>query len=81
MNIRIRLQDYINRKKAQMQRGIVVTQQMHAEKERKKLMKARYYEPGTLNYGLHHRQSVGEFMKDAYERRKQMREEKYGDKD
>jgi len=64
----------------QMQRGIQVTRQIHDEKERKKIMKAKFYEPGTLNYGLFHKQKITDFMQAAYDRRKQLREEKYGPK-
>lgn len=58
----------------QMQRGRVVTEQMKAEKYRKKAEKMKYLEPGTIRYGLVHRQGVLDLMKDAYERRKNKRE-------
>ena len=73
-----RLNNWINKKKEQMQKGIVVTRQMHDEKERKKFEKAKLAPIGSLRYGLHHQQTISEFMKDAYEVRKQRREEKYG---
>jgi hypothetical protein len=56
-----------------IQRGRVVTEQMKAEKLRKKSEKIRYLEPGTIRYGLVHRQGVTDLMRDAYERRKSKR--------
>lgn len=58
----------------QIQRGRVVTEQMKAEKVRKKLKKVKLYEPGTFRFGLHYRQNIGSFMKDVKERRKRKRE-------
>ena len=60
----------------QIQRGKEVTEQIRAEKLRKKKQKMKLVEPGTIRYGLHYKQSVGDFMKDAYERRKQKRHDK-----
>lgn len=71
-----RLQDKKKSMQDQMQRGRERTEQMKAEKRRKKLGRAKYLKPGTFRYGLHYRQGVGSFMKDVKERRKQRREEK-----
>ena len=57
----------------QMQRGREKTGQMKAEKLRKQKQKAKYLEPGTFRYGLHYKQSVGDFMDDVRERRRQKR--------
>ena len=59
-----------------MDRGIKVTEQMKAEKLRKKIKQAEDSGPGTIRYGLVHKQSVKDFMKDAYDRRKTMRDVK-----
>ena len=56
---------------AQMQRGREKTEQMRAEKLRKKIDKAKYMEPGTFRYGLFHRQGILEFMKEVYKRRQE----------
>ena len=53
------------------QKGIERTEQLKAEKLRKKQNNAKYLEPGTFRYGLHYRQGVLEFMKDVKERRDQ----------
>ena len=59
----------------QMQRGRVVTEQMKADKLRRKGKQRSMYEPGTIRYGLAHKQSPLELMEDAKRRRKQKREE------
>ena len=66
-NIEGKVQDRI-------QRGRVVTEQDKAERMRKKLGRAKLFEPGTFRYGLHYRQGMGVFLKDVKERRKQKRE-------
>jgi len=70
-----RLQEKKKSMQDQMQRGRLVTEQMKAERMRKKSDKAKFLEPGTFRYGLMHRQGVGEFMKDVKERRRQKREQ------
>jgi len=59
----------------QMQRGREVTEQMKAEKMRKRANKRAMYEPGTFRYGLTHKQGMLEFMEDVKRRRKEKREE------
>lgn len=76
MSIKDSLKRFIDSKKEQMQRGMVVTQQMKAEKLRKKNKKIKTYEPGTIRYGLTHKQKTISFMRDVYEKRKNKREEK-----
>lgn len=75
-----RLIDWIKKTKAQMQRGLEVTEQMKAEKQRKKFMKAMNSQPGSIRNGLTRKQSPMEFAKELYEIKKQKREEKYGKK-
>ena len=70
-----KLKKYIQSKREQMQRGLEVTQQMKAEKQRRKLQRMKYYEPGTMRYGLAYKQNPVEFMEDVKKRRKQKREE------
>jgi len=76
MSFKDKLRDYVNSKKQQFQRGIEVSNQMKAEKLRKKYEKMGSYEPGTFRYGLGHKQKTLDFMRDAYERRKKRREDK-----
>ena len=70
-----RLLEKLERKKLelqqQMQKGREVTEQMKADKIRKKHEKSKHFEPGTFRYGLFHRQGVLDFMKDVKERREQ----------
>ena len=72
MKLLDRLQETKRKMQRQMQRGRERTEQMKAEKLRKK----KLLEPGTIRYGLHHRQGVGELMKDALERRRNKRKQK-----
>ena len=58
----------------QMQRGRKVTEQMKAEKLRKKGKRMSMYEPGTIRYGLVHKQNPLELMEDVKQRRKNKRE-------
>ena len=60
----------------QMQRGRIVTEQIRAEKTRKKQQRSKHYKPGSFHYGLHHRQSISGFMQDVKERRQQKRDQK-----
>jgi len=75
-----RLKAWIKQRKHELQRGIEITQQQKAEKQRKKLRKAMESKPGSIRYGLATKQSPSEFMKELYEIKKQAREEKYGKK-
>lgn len=61
-----------------MQRGLLVTNQMKAERERNKFKKREQYKPGTFRYGLAMKQNTRDFMRDVYEKRKKNREEKMG---
>lgn len=65
----------------QMQRGRIVTEQMKAERMRKRANKKAMYEPGTLRYGLTHKQNPIELMQESYERRKSKREERQRNRD
>ena len=76
MKLSERLSRFIEGKQAQIQKGIKVTEQMKAEKERKKLKKAESCGPGSFRYGLAYRQNPMDFMKDVAERRKRERENK-----
>lgn len=72
------LLDKLKDKKKQLQelkeKGRVRTEQMKAEKLRKQQSKVPEY--GTIQYGLKYKQSVGELMKAAYQRRKHKGENK-----
>jgi len=70
-----KLQKFIDKYQKQYQRGKEVTEQMKAEKQRKKLQKMKYVEPGTIKWGMHYKQNPVEFMKDSYARKKRLREE------
>lgn len=73
MGIKEKLSLYIENKKKQLQRGLEVSEQMKAEKERKRMLDGRHAELGTFKYGLMNRQNPIEFMKDVYEIRKAKR--------
>lgn len=81
MSLKEKMQRYILSKKQQMQRGIEVTQQMKAERMRRKIQNARHLQPGTMKYGLFHRQNPLEFMTEAYDVRKKKRDMKTKNKD
>lgn len=68
-----RLQERKQKMQEQIQRGRVKTEQDRAKKLRQKKQRAKLYELGTFRYGLFHKQGVGEFMKDALERRRNKR--------
>ena len=72
MKILDRLQEQKKKMQEQMQRGREKTEQIHAERLRKK----KLLKPGTIRYGLMHRQGVSELMKDALERRRSRRKQK-----
>ena len=57
-----------------MQRGRVVTQQMKADKLRRKGKRMSMYEPGTIRYALAHKQNPLDLMEEAKQRRKNKRE-------
>ena len=76
MKLLERLQKKKQKMQDQMQRGKEVTEQLRAEKLRKKKEKAKYLQPGTFRFGLHHRQSISGFMEDVRERRKNKRNQK-----
>ena len=76
MALKDKLQKYIIKKQEQIQKGKAVTEQMKAERKRKRLQKMKYAEPGTITFGLHYKQNPIDFMKDSYERRKLNRESK-----
>ena len=75
MSLIQRIKYYIEKKHHQFQRGMEVTLQMKDAKERKRFEKAKLYEPGTIKYGLAYHQSIPDFFKDTYDRRKQWRRE------
>lgn len=74
------LKDKLDAKKAkllsQYKDGKKVTEQMKAERMRKKIINGKNYGPGSVKYGMQHRQNPIDFMKDAYAARKTKREEK-----
>lgn len=71
-----KLKGVVEAKKAQMRRGVEVSEQMRAERLRKKMDRINDLGPGTIRYGLAHKQRVGDFTKDVYDRRKAKREDR-----
>lgn len=71
-----RLKQKKNNIKRDIKKGIEVTQQMKAEKQRKKLQNMKMAEPGTIKFGLTHQQHPFDLMKDTYAKRKEKRREK-----
>jgi len=76
MSLENKLRKYIDAKKKQIHKGRMVTEQLKAERLRKKQKKIESYEPGTFHYGILHKQKTLDFMRDVYEKRKKKREEK-----
>lgn len=75
-----KLKDFIKAKQAQIQKGKEVTQQMKAEKLRKKMNKLADAKPGAvtaIRQGLATRSSVKDVMKQELERRKYERNPKH----
>lgn len=62
--------------KEQYQRGKVVTEQIRADKLRRKKQKMGNYKPGMFRYAFTVRQHPVDFMKDNLEERKRKRKEK-----
>jgi len=58
------------------ERGQIRTEQIRAEKLRKKKEQQKYMEPGTFRYAITTKQHVLDFMKDVKERREERRKEK-----
>ena len=75
MKLLDKLKEKKQKMQEQIQRGRIVTEKMKAEKIRKKKQETKYLEPGTIRFGLHHRQHIGDFMKDVKERRKDKRKQ------
>jgi len=78
-----KLKDFIAKKQAQIQKGKEVTQQMKAEKLRKKMNKLADAKPGavtTMRKGIMAKQSPMDVMKEEYGRRKYERNQKYKEK-
>ena len=83
----INLKEKLRKKKkdlqAQYHRGIEVTEQMRAEKLRKKINKVVNLKPGArraMHEGLMARKSPVDVMKEEYSRRKYERKQKYKSK-
>ena len=74
MGLKERLEQKKKKMQDQIKRGRDRTEQQKAERIRKKKQRAKHYEPGTIKYGLHHRQRIGTVMKDALDRRRKRRE-------
>ena len=71
-----KLLKYIEGKKAQLQRGVEVTEQLKAERLRKKFVKIEELGPGSIRYGMAHKQNPLDFMHDVYDKRKAKRKDK-----
>lgn len=75
-----KLKDFIAKYQAQIQKGKEVTQQMKAEKLRKKMNRLTDAKPGaatTMRKGIMTHQSPIEVMKEEHSRRKYERNQKY----
>ena len=68
-----RLKEKKKKMQDQMKRGRVVTEQKRAARLRKKSSKVQYHEPGTIGYGLMHKQNPLDLMKDVKQRREEKR--------
>ena len=75
MSLLEKLKEKKKQMQEQMQRGREVTQQMKAEKMRKKIQKAKNYEKGTIRYGLFHKQKTLDLMRDVWEKRREKRKQ------
>jgi len=83
MSWKEKIQKYIDGKKEQIQRGKEVTEQMKAERQRKKLDKLENMKDGThkrMKQALHNKTGVMDYARNELEIRKQKRKEKYGEK-
>lgn len=79
MSLLNKLKEKKQKMQAQMDRGRKVTEQMKADKQRKKLRKAMDRKPGAtkaISDGLVLKKSPLEVMKDEYSRRKYERKQK-----
>ena len=74
-----KLQNYIDSKKEQLHRGIEITEQMKAEKLRKKIKKYEDMPDGTrksIHAGIMMKKKPWEVMQDEWSRRKYNRKSK-----
>ena len=69
MSLSERLKNKKKRLEDRLQKARVLSEQMKAEKRRKKIIKAKGFEPGTFRYGLFHHQGIGDFYRDVKKRR------------
>lgn len=75
-----KLKNFIAKQQAKIEKGKEVTQQMKAEKLRKKMNKLADTKPGavtTMRKGIMAKQSPIDVMKEEYSRRKYKREKKF----
>ena len=78
-----KLKDFIAKQHATIQKGKEVTQQMKADKLRKKMNKLADAKPGavtTMRKGIMTKQSPIDVMKEEHSRRKYERNQKYKEK-
>ena len=74
-----RLKEKKRKMQAQMKKGLEVTEQMRAEKKRKKLNKLVHMKPGArqaIVHGMMAKKTPMEVMREEYDRRKSEREKK-----
>jgi len=79
MKLKERLDNIIQKKKEQYERGKKITEQMKAEKLRKKMNRLQDAKPGAvtaIRQGLVTKASPWDVMKEEYNRRKYEREHK-----
>ena len=78
MTIRQQIQLWIERRKAEVEKGREITLQQQAERKRKKLRKAMERKPGAvkaLQDGMIYHRHPLDVMKDEWDRRKELRKE------
>jgi len=76
MNLRERFEKKKKRLDELRERGQIRTEQIRAEKLRKKKEQQKYMEPGTFRYAITVKQNPMDFMKDVKSRREERRKEK-----
>ena len=82
MKLLTKLKEKKDKLKKDYDRGTEVTQQMKADKIRKKMKKAKDNKPGAIkaiSEGMAFKKSPLDVMKEEYERRKYEREQKHKD--
>ena len=77
------VKDWVKARQREIDRGRTVTEQMRAERKRKRMNKIFDSKPGAvraIREGLMYKKNPLDVMSDEYSRRKYEREKKYGSK-